>query len=48
MEQVLLKLAEAAASGTWPAAIAIGFISIGSIGVVSSIFWFLSKIINGK
>lgn len=39
MEQVLMKLAESAAIGSWPAAFAIAIVALACMGAVFAMYW---------
>ncbi|MFN7611173.1 MAG: hypothetical protein ACK5QX_09610 [bacterium] len=46
MEQVLLKLAESAAAGGWPAAFAISVVALACMGAVFAMCWFWVSLAN--
>jgi hypothetical protein len=48
MEQVLLKLAESAANGGWPAAFAIAVTAMACMGAVFAVCWFWVALVSSR
>ncbi len=46
MEHVLLKLAESAAAGGWPAAFAIAVVALACMGMVFAVCWFWVELVR--